>query len=51
MVVRDHLDRLWETTLDNFATLAAAEAEADTRKPPPDTTKTELPGRGRCENE
>ena len=29
MAVRDYLDRFWETTLDNFAILAAAEAEAD----------------------
>jgi DNA-binding transcriptional ArsR family regulator len=27
-VVRDYLDRFWETTLDNFALLASAEAEA-----------------------
>jgi len=27
MVVRDYLDRFWETTLDNFALLASAEAE------------------------
>lgn len=26
-VVRDYLDRFWATTLDNFAALAAAEAE------------------------
>jgi DNA-binding transcriptional ArsR family regulator len=26
-VVRNYLDRFWETTLDNFALLAAAEAE------------------------
>ncbi len=30
--VRDYLDRFWETALDNFAILAAAEAEADHRK-------------------
>jgi DNA-binding transcriptional ArsR family regulator len=29
MAVRDYLDRFWETTLDNFALLAAAEAETD----------------------
>jgi len=29
--VRDYFDRFWETTLDNFAILAAAEAESDTR--------------------
>lgn len=28
-VVRDYFDRFWETALDNFAILAAAEAEAD----------------------
>ncbi|MGH3675872.1 MAG: ArsR/SmtB family transcription factor [Mycobacterium sp.] len=28
MAVRDYFDRFWETTLDNFAILAAAEAEA-----------------------
>ncbi len=27
MAVRDYLDRFWGTTLDNFAGLAAAEAE------------------------
>ena len=32
MVVRDYFDRFWETTLDNFALLAAEEAEADNRK-------------------
>jgi DNA-binding transcriptional ArsR family regulator len=41
MAVRDYFDRFWETTLDNFAILAAAEAEADTRKPAPRTTRTE----------
>ncbi|ORB16842.1 ArsR/SmtB family transcription factor [Mycobacterium noviomagense] len=30
--VRDYLDRFWESALDNFAILAAAEAEADNRK-------------------
>jgi DNA-binding transcriptional ArsR family regulator len=30
-VVRDYFDRFWETALDNFAILAAAEAEADRR--------------------
>jgi DNA-binding transcriptional ArsR family regulator len=30
MAVRDYFDRFWETTLDNFAILAAAEAEPDT---------------------
>jgi DNA-binding transcriptional ArsR family regulator len=32
MAVRNYFDRFWETTLDNFAILAAAEAEADERK-------------------
>lgn len=33
-IVREYFDRFWETTLDNFAILAEAEAEArdDTRK-------------------
>jgi DNA-binding transcriptional ArsR family regulator len=30
--VRDYFDRFWETTLDNFAILAAAEAETDTEQ-------------------
>ena len=30
MAVRDYLDRFWETTLDNFALLASAEAETGT---------------------
>ena len=38
-VVRDYFDRFWETTLDNFAILAAAEAEAASRKRTPDTTR------------
>jgi DNA-binding transcriptional ArsR family regulator len=29
MAVRDYLDRFWETTLDNFALLASAEADTD----------------------
>lgn len=28
-VVRDYLDRFWSSTLDNFAALAAAEAERE----------------------
>ena len=39
-VVRDYFDRFWETTLDNFAILAAAEAEKDRRK---HATKSESP--------
>lgn len=27
LLVREYLDRFWETTLDNFALLASAEAE------------------------
>jgi DNA-binding transcriptional ArsR family regulator len=38
MVVRDYFDRFWESTLDNFALLAAAEAEADNRKARSDPT-------------
>ena len=30
-IVRDYFDRFWETTLDNFAILAAAEGEAAAR--------------------
>jgi DNA-binding transcriptional ArsR family regulator len=30
-VVRDYFDRFWETALDNFAVLAAAETDADTQ--------------------
>jgi hypothetical protein len=29
MAVRDYLDRFWETTLDNFALLASAEADTE----------------------
>jgi len=29
-IVRDYFDRFWESTLDNFAILAEAEAEAET---------------------
>jgi hypothetical protein len=50
MAVCEYFDRFWETTLDNFAILAAAEAEADTRKPAPGATKTERPDRGRADN-
>ena len=32
IAVRDYFDRFWETTLDNFAILAEAEARDDTRK-------------------
>ena len=30
IAVRDYVDRFWETTLDNFALLASAEADTDT---------------------
>jgi hypothetical protein len=33
--------------MDNFAILAATEAEVDTLKPAPDMTKTERPDQGR----
>jgi DNA-binding transcriptional ArsR family regulator len=38
--VRDYFDRFWETTLDNFAILAAADAEADRRKRSAETKRT-----------
>ena len=44
MIVRDYLDRFWETTLDNFAILAAAEAEAESRKQTPGKTQRKRPG-------
>jgi DNA-binding transcriptional ArsR family regulator len=44
MVVRDYLDRFWETTLDNFALLAAAEAEAYKRTPPRGESNRREPG-------
>ena len=46
MIVRDYLDRFWETTLDNFAILAAAEAEAESRKNPPGKTHRKRPDPG-----
>ena len=46
MVVRDYFDRLWETTLDNFALLAAAEAAADNRNAPSDLTAGKRPDKG-----
>jgi hypothetical protein len=36
--VREYLDRLWETTLDNFTVLAEAEAETDRSGRSPSTT-------------
>lgn len=39
-IVRDYFDRFWETTLDNFAILAAAEAEAAARSRTPGNTRT-----------
>ena len=50
MVVRDYFDRFWETTLDNFALLAAAEADADNRKTPPGPTNRKRPEPGRTDN-
>jgi DNA-binding transcriptional ArsR family regulator len=50
MVVRDYFDRFWETTLDNFALLAAAEADADNRKTPPRPTNRKRPEPGRTDN-
>jgi DNA-binding transcriptional ArsR family regulator len=50
MVVRDYFDRFWETTLDNFALVAAAEAEADIRKSPPNPTNRKRPDEGRTNN-
>jgi DNA-binding transcriptional ArsR family regulator len=50
MVVRDYFDRFWETTLDNFALVAAAEAEADIRKASPNPTNRKWPDEGRTDN-
>jgi hypothetical protein len=50
MVVRDYFDRFWESTLDNFALLAAAEAEADNRKARSDPTNRKRPNEGRTDN-
>ena len=50
MVVRDYFDRFWETTLDNFALLAAAEADADNRKTPLRPTNRKRPEPGRTDN-
>lgn len=50
MVVRDYFDRFWETALDNFAIMAEAEAEADTRKPQPRSTNAERVDRVRSNN-
>jgi DNA-binding transcriptional ArsR family regulator len=49
MVVRNYFDRFWETTLDNFAILAAAEAESDRGKRSPGKTNSKPPGRGRTD--
>jgi DNA-binding transcriptional ArsR family regulator len=51
MVVRDYFDRLWETTLDNFAIVAAAEAEADRRKAGGGKAQRTRPTRGRNRKE
>jgi DNA-binding transcriptional ArsR family regulator len=50
MVVRDYFDRFWETTLDNFALVTAAEAEADIRKASPNPTNRKWPDEGRTDN-
>jgi DNA-binding transcriptional ArsR family regulator len=50
MVVRDYFDRFWETTLDNFALVAAAEAEADIRTAPPNPINRKRPDEGRTDN-
>jgi DNA-binding transcriptional ArsR family regulator len=50
-VLRDYFDRFWETTPDRFAILGAAKAEAKGRTPPPDTAKTERPGRAKGRSE
>jgi DNA-binding transcriptional ArsR family regulator len=49
MAVRDYFDRFWETTLDNFAILAAAEAEADGRKGSTGTAGIRRPSHGRTD--
>ena len=45
--VREYFDRFWEITLDNFAILAAAEADACHQ--PHATTRSKRPSRGRSE--
>lgn len=47
--VRDYFDRFWETTLDNFAIVAAAEADACNQ--PHATIRRNWPTGGRRENE
>jgi DNA-binding transcriptional ArsR family regulator len=49
MAVRDYFDRFWETTLDNFAILAAAEAETDERKGSTGTAGIRRPSHGRTD--
>ena len=49
MVVRDYFDQFWEATLDNFAILAAAEAEADSRTQGPGKKTFTRPRRGRTD--
>src|SRR5262245_28428473 len=46
-VVREYLDRFWETTLDNFAILAEAEAEADNSRRSRSATNWSRPANGR----
>lgn len=50
MVVRDYFDRFWETTLDNFALLAAAEADANARKASHDPANRKRLNPGRTDN-
>ncbi len=40
--VRDYFDRLWETTLDNFAILAAAEAYRDIQRGAAPESETDI---------
>lgn len=40
-VVRDYFDRFWETALDNFAILAAAEADADIQALEPNRVRSD----------
>jgi DNA-binding transcriptional ArsR family regulator len=49
MAVRDYFDRFWETTLDNFAILAAAQAETDRRKGSTGTAGARRPRQSRTD--
>jgi DNA-binding transcriptional ArsR family regulator len=50
VVVRGYFDRFWETTLDNFALLAAAETQADHRKARRDLANRNRPDPGRTDH-